>query len=60
MYDVFVGVRMISLPVFRQTFGYSTLVVGYCLICPDETVFMAGQKPMQTEFGIHQGLESCV
>ena len=25
-YDVFVGVRMTSLPVFRQTFGYSTLV----------------------------------
>ena len=24
-YDVFVGVRMTSLPVFRQTFGYSTL-----------------------------------
>ena len=25
----------------------------------DEPVFMAGQKPMQTEFGIHLRLESC-
>ena len=24
----------------------------------DETVFMTGPKPMQTEFGIHQKLES--
>ena len=30
-YDVFVGVRMTSLPVFRQTFGYSTL--QNCRIC---------------------------
>ena len=26
----------------------------------DEPVFMALPKPMQTEFGIHPGLESCV
>ena len=26
MYDVFVGVHMTSLLVFRQTFGYSTLL----------------------------------
>ena len=26
----------------------------------DEPVFMAGPKPMLTEFGIHHRLESCV
>ena len=30
--------------------------MGFCL---DEPVFMAGPKPMRTEFGIHLGLESC-
>ena len=25
----------------------------------DEPVFMAGPKPMRTEYGIHQRLESC-
>ena len=30
MYDAFVGVRTTSLPVFRQTFGYSTLMYWYC------------------------------
>ena len=34
--------------------------MGYHLNCLDELVFMAGPKPMQTEFGIHQRLESCV
>ena len=34
--------------------------MGYRLNRLDEPVFMAGQKPMQTEFGIHQRLESCV
>ena len=29
--------------------------MGYCLNCLDEPVFMAGPKPMQTEFGIHIG-----
>ena len=30
------------------------------LNCLDEPVFMAVPKPMQTEFGIHQRLESYV
>ena len=34
--------------------------MGYRLNRLDEPVFMAGPKPMQTEFGIHQRLESCV
>ena len=34
--------------------------MGYRLNRLDESVFMAGPKPMQTEFGIHQRLESCV
>ena len=34
-------------------------VVEYCLNRLDELVFMAGPKPMLTEFGIHQILESC-
>ena len=34
-------------------------VVGYRLNRLDEPVFMAGPKPMLTEFGIHQRLESC-
>ena len=33
--------------------------MGYRLNRLDEPVFMAGQKPMRTEFGIHQRLESC-
>ena len=33
--------------------------VGYRSNCLDEPVFMAGPKPMLTEFGIHHGLESC-
>ena len=33
--------------------------MGYCLNRLDEPVFMAGPKPMQTEFGIHHRLESC-
>ena len=33
--------------------------MGYLLIRLDEPVFMAGPKPMRTEFGIHQRLESC-
>ena len=33
--------------------------MGYGLNRLDEPVFMAGPKPMQTEFGIHQRLESC-
>ena len=28
-------------------------------MCLDEPVFMAGPKPMRTEFGIHHRLESC-
>ena len=31
----------------------------YCLSPKGEPAFMAGPKPMQTEFGIHQRLESC-
>ena len=34
-------------------------VVGYRLNRLDELVFMAGPKPMQTEFGIYDRLESC-
>ena len=34
--------------------------MGYCLNCLDEPVLMAVPKPMQTEFGIHHRLESCV
>ena len=33
--------------------------MGYRLNRLDELVFMAGPKPMRTEFGIHQRLESC-
>ena len=33
--------------------------MGYRFNRLDEPVFMAGPKPMQTEFGIHHGLESC-
>ena len=33
--------------------------MGYSLNRLDEPVFMAGPKPMRTEFGIHQRLESC-
>ena len=33
--------------------------MGYHLNRLDEPVFMAGPKPMQTEFGINQRLESC-
>ena len=33
--------------------------MGYRLNRLDEPVFMAGPKPMRTEFGIHQRLESC-
>ena len=33
--------------------------MGYRLNRLDEPIFMAGPKPMRTEFGIHQGLESC-
>ena len=33
--------------------------MGYRLNRLDEPVFMAGPKPMQTEFGIHYRLESC-
>ena len=33
--------------------------MGYHLNRLDEPVFMAGPKPMQTEFGIHYRLESC-
>ena len=34
--------------------------MGYCLNRLDEPVFMAGPKPMVTEFGIHHRLESNV
>ena len=34
-------------------------VVGYHLNCLDESVFMAGPKPMQTEVGIRHRLEIC-
>ena len=34
--------------------------MGYHLNRLDEPVFMAGPKPMRTEFGIHLRLESCV
>ena len=34
--------------------------MGYRLNRPNELVFIAGPKPMQTEFGIHHRLESCV
>ena len=34
--------------------------MGYRLNRLDEPVFMAGLKPMRTEFGIHHRLESCV
>ena len=33
--------------------------MGYRLNCLDEPAFMAGPKPMLTEFGIHPRLESC-
>ena len=33
--------------------------MGYCLKRLDEAIFMAGPKPMRTEFGIRQRLESC-
>ena len=33
--------------------------MGYRLNRLDEPVFMAGRKPMQTEFGIHHRLDSC-
>ena len=33
--------------------------LGYRLNRLDELVFMAGPKPMRTEFGIHQRLKSC-
>ena len=33
--------------------------MGYSLNCLDETVFMAVPKPLLTEFGIHNRLESC-
>ena len=33
--------------------------MGYHLNCLDEPVFMAGPKPLRTEFGIHHGFESC-
>ena len=32
---------------------------GYRLNRLDEPIFMAGPKPMRTEFGIRQRLESC-
>ena len=34
--------------------------MGYRLKRLDEPIFMAGPKPMRTDFGIHQRLESCV
>ena len=34
--------------------------VGYCWNDLDEPVFLEGQKPLVTEFGIHQRLEGCV
>ena len=36
-----------------------TLTYWYRLNRLDEPLFMAGPKPMRTEFGIHQRLESC-
>ena len=33
--------------------------MGYRLNRLDEPVFMAGPKPLRTEFGIHLRLESC-
>ena len=33
--------------------------MGYHLNRLDEPVFMAGPKPMLTEFGVHHRLESC-
>ena len=38
---------------------YTTLVVRYRLNRLDEPVFMAVPKPMLSEFGIHNSLESC-
>ena len=41
--DFFVGVRMTSLPVFRQTFGYSTLeliVSSEMTVSREMTLFM--------------------
>ena len=35
-------------------------VVGYRLNCLDKPVFIAVSKPLLTEFGIHNRLESCV
>merc|ERR1711952_500591 len=43
-----------------QTIPHNLYVVGYRLKCLDEPIFMAGPKPMRTEFGICQRLESCV
>ena len=34
--------------------------MGYRLKRLDEPIFMAGPKPMRTDFGIYQRLESCV
>ena len=34
--------------------------MGYRLNCLDEAVFVTVSKPMQTEFGIHHRLESCM
>ena len=34
--------------------------MGYRLNRLDEPIFMPGPKPLRTEFGIHQRLESCV
>ena len=35
-----------------------TFTVGYCLNRLDEPIFMAGLKPLLTDFGIHHRLES--
>ena len=35
------------------------IVVEFCWNRLDEPIFMAGSKPMRTEFGICQRLESC-
>ena len=41
-----------------QMIPYNLYVSFMCSL--DEPVFMAGPKPMRTEFGIHHRLESCV
>ena len=44
----------------HATLAITLGVEGYRLNRLDEPFFMAGAKPMQTEFGIHNRMESCV